>query len=318
MTMATSLANRAVFSDAKTLSGIINSFAPLPPTANIYASSNSGQSPLTVEFDATGSTSGLPIIFYGWDFGDGQIGDGAIVSHTYEQAGTYSANVKVYQQGVQEFWRTSWITDFSRSEVAPQATTFGGRLITYESEPEIIDNQLSGSPFDVAFTGNVPNGVLRLNATTTTTGNPFLGTSGNMGTIVLISSSGYLNSIGIFFTSNRVALVYLNGSTGLNPLLGMGQLQPFGSQVFNRDPNKQLELRFKKSGEGNRIILAEMDYSYLENPSNYTVLLDQTELISGFNPDAITGSNVILAPGTTISDISYSELLLGGAGHVPL
>lgn len=66
------------------------------PTAVITASPLSGQVPLTVSFDGSGSTDTDGVISsYAWDFGDGSTAEGVSVSHTYSHAGTYSAELTV-------------------------------------------------------------------------------------------------------------------------------------------------------------------------------------------------------------------------------
>ena len=65
------------------------------PVAVIAATpvSLSGETPFTVSFDATGSTG--DISSYSWDFGDGNFGDGAQISHTYTTTGSFSAVLTV-------------------------------------------------------------------------------------------------------------------------------------------------------------------------------------------------------------------------------
>lgn len=67
-----------------------------PPEAFFIASPSSGQSPLTVQFDASGSVDmdGM-IVSYAWDFGDGKSNSGEKVTYTYKNFGTYSASLKV-------------------------------------------------------------------------------------------------------------------------------------------------------------------------------------------------------------------------------
>ncbi len=63
-----------------------------PPIARLVSSVTSGTAPLAVEFDATASSDlDGDILTYSWDFGDNTTASGSIVSHTYDQAGTYSA-----------------------------------------------------------------------------------------------------------------------------------------------------------------------------------------------------------------------------------
>jgi PKD repeat protein len=62
-------------------------FAALPP---------GGDAPLTVQFDAQGSyDSDGYIISWQWDFGDGEIGVGIVVSHRYIAPGSYTVRLTV-------------------------------------------------------------------------------------------------------------------------------------------------------------------------------------------------------------------------------
>lgn len=66
------------------------------PTARITASPTSGAPPLTVHFDGEASTDPDGVIVrYAWDFGDGTIGTGKTIDHTYSAAGTYSVQLTV-------------------------------------------------------------------------------------------------------------------------------------------------------------------------------------------------------------------------------
>jgi hypothetical protein len=65
------------------------------PVAVASASRTSGRAPLAVTFYADGS-SGV-IDFYEWDFGDGAMGKGPSVDHTYTTIGTYVVTLTVRQ-----------------------------------------------------------------------------------------------------------------------------------------------------------------------------------------------------------------------------
>jgi glucose/arabinose dehydrogenase/PKD repeat protein len=71
-----------------------------PPTAALAADVTSGPAPLSVQFDASGSTDpdAGDTLTYIWDFGDGTTGvetTGATVSHVYSNAGTFTAALTV-------------------------------------------------------------------------------------------------------------------------------------------------------------------------------------------------------------------------------
>ena len=66
------------------------------PTASIAINSGTGQSPLTVEFDASGSSDqDHDILTYSWAFGDGSKGTGQTTTHTYYTNGTMQATLTV-------------------------------------------------------------------------------------------------------------------------------------------------------------------------------------------------------------------------------
>jgi len=69
-----------------------------PPEAHFTVTPLSGNEPLTVTFDASGSfdpDSGGAIVSYTWNFGDGETATGQSVSYTYMSAATYQATLTV-------------------------------------------------------------------------------------------------------------------------------------------------------------------------------------------------------------------------------
>ena len=78
-----------------------NPGAPLPsgPQADINASPLTGDKPLQVQFDASGSTpgEGATLAAYSWDFENDGIADatGVMVSHTYTTVGQFTASLTV-------------------------------------------------------------------------------------------------------------------------------------------------------------------------------------------------------------------------------
>ncbi len=66
------------------------------PVADISATPISGEIPLVVTFDASGSTDAdADALTYSWDFADGNTGDGVTVENTFETIGDYEVTLTV-------------------------------------------------------------------------------------------------------------------------------------------------------------------------------------------------------------------------------
>jgi len=77
------------------VSGIKNK-ENIRPNVALKVENQNGPPPLTVDFDASGSSDeDGKIVSYDWEFGDGETGSGEEVSHTYTEPGTYTATVTV-------------------------------------------------------------------------------------------------------------------------------------------------------------------------------------------------------------------------------
>ncbi len=63
------------------------------PVAVIVTTTLTGEAPFTLNFDGSSSTGSISI--YSWTFGDGDIANGAFVSHLYQLPGTYTATLSV-------------------------------------------------------------------------------------------------------------------------------------------------------------------------------------------------------------------------------
>jgi PKD repeat protein len=73
-------------------SGVANQ----PPVAVVGATPTSGYAPLPVSFNSTGSNDpDGSIVSYSWAFGDGGTATGPAASHTYQNAGNYTAVLTV-------------------------------------------------------------------------------------------------------------------------------------------------------------------------------------------------------------------------------
>ncbi len=73
-----------------------SSSPPAPPVAAAKANVSQGQAPLTVNFDASGSSDPQGYsLTYSWSFSDGGTATGVTVSHTFQNHGSYTASVAV-------------------------------------------------------------------------------------------------------------------------------------------------------------------------------------------------------------------------------
>ncbi|MCP5286278.1 MAG: PKD domain-containing protein [Burkholderiaceae bacterium] len=78
------------------LSGEVPAGSGQPPQVVLSAAPTQGQTPLTVDFSAAGSSDpDGSIAAYTWIFGDGSSGSGATANHTYTSPGSYTAQLRV-------------------------------------------------------------------------------------------------------------------------------------------------------------------------------------------------------------------------------
>lgn len=81
-----------------------------PPTAKIAASTLSGDAPLTVKFDGTGSSAPDDTIHdYYWDFGDQGTSRESKPTHVYQGAGTFTVTLRVVTGGGSEASTTATV-----------------------------------------------------------------------------------------------------------------------------------------------------------------------------------------------------------------
>ena len=104
------------------------------PVATFTATPPTGTAPLSVFFDATGSSDpDGTIVSYAWDFGDGNIGTGDTTSYVFTTAGTYDVRLIVTDD--------SAATDtFNVSVVVSPADSNQAPIATFTADP------LAGAP----------------------------------------------------------------------------------------------------------------------------------------------------------------------------
>ncbi len=92
------------------------------PTASFTADPTSGQAPLGVSFDASGSSDpDGTIASYTWNFGDGQNGSGVSGSHIYANAGTFTVILTVIDNGGLMSTASQTITVTAPANASPTA-----------------------------------------------------------------------------------------------------------------------------------------------------------------------------------------------------
>jgi serine protease len=96
----------------------------LPPTA-AFTFTCSG---LTCTFDGSGSTDDVGITSYGWNFGDGLSGSGAVVSHSYGATGTFTVDLTVTDGGGNTDTESKSVTVSSVGAPCTNCTEYTGSL----------------------------------------------------------------------------------------------------------------------------------------------------------------------------------------------
>ena len=104
------------------------------PSSGFVAVPATGQAPLEVTFDATSSTDlDAEIAAYEWDFGDGEGGTGAVLTHTFTTPGSYTVSLTVFDTGGNTSSKSSQVlvTPGAPSVTVPDSPT-QANLITLE------------------------------------------------------------------------------------------------------------------------------------------------------------------------------------------
>ncbi|MCR9252474.1 MAG: glycoside hydrolase family 9 protein [bacterium] len=115
----------------------------LPPTAAITASTISGDVPLTVDFDGSGSSdpNAGDVLSYSWNFDDGSSSTAISPTHTFNTAGNYTVSLTV-----------------SDGRGGSDVETIQIEVIAVPNDPPIASLTVSGtsgeSPFTVNFDGS--------------------------------------------------------------------------------------------------------------------------------------------------------------------
>ncbi|MBD3322408.1 MAG: PKD domain-containing protein, partial [Chitinivibrionales bacterium] len=115
------------------------------PTASFIANPVSGDAPLVVDFDASGSSDpDGDALSYSWNFGDGSSGSGMMTSHTYSDAGVYTVTLSVNDGNGGSDQETASITVTSSPVNNPPNASFTASPTSGE-EPLTVNVNAAGS-----------------------------------------------------------------------------------------------------------------------------------------------------------------------------
>ncbi|WP_299245691.1 cellulase family glycosylhydrolase [uncultured Aquimarina sp.] len=117
---------------------VVGGTGNLPPTARFSSDIDSGNAPLTVQFDASGSSDpDGDNLSYSWNFGDGSTATGVGISHLFNQPGTYQVSLTV--------------SDGSLSDTSNKTITVLDDTLPTVTANLVVDNSTGVAPAIINF-----------------------------------------------------------------------------------------------------------------------------------------------------------------------
>lgn len=116
-----------------------------PPQPVIQADAPSIEAGRTLNFDASGTIAGSPIVRYDWDFGDGTTGSGQLVSHDFFAPGSFDVTLTVTDQNGLSATTTQNIIVTPIAPPAPLMANISGPATVDAGQPVTLDGQGSFS-----------------------------------------------------------------------------------------------------------------------------------------------------------------------------
>ena len=215
------------------------------PAAVAGSDITSGPTPLTVNFNSTGSSDpeGQPLS-YSWDFGDGTpLSSAANPTHTYSIAGNYSVRLTV-SDGVNSTFAPPLNIQAGSAPIATilsptdGATFRAGDVINYSGDAtDPDDGSLPASAYawtvDFLHEGHIhpgptATGVKNGSFTIPSTGHDFSGNTRFRITLTVTDSSGLTNTKSVIIWPQKVNLTFDTAPTGTTLYLdGIAKATPF-------------------------------------------------------------------------------------------
>ena len=304
-----------------TLSGICSAAGNTPPIARASADPVSGEAPLQVGFDASGSSdTEQDSLSYFWDFGDGVSSTEVAPTHTYTEEGNYTASLTVndgeFDSAVSQLqitalpeepdavecevtvhyeWNTGFTTAVRLINTASVAVTDWAVTLDYAGAASIAtlwNAELSGnSPYTASNLSHnatiAPGGSVAFlyNARKTITGSP-----------ASIPSLG-----GLCTSSNTNSAPVARVSA--TPLEGTAPLEVDFSGADSSDPDGDLLDYSWDFGDGTTASGAEVSHSY-SGAGEYSATLTVTDPGRAADSEAITIA--VNPPPPPIAHCEYS------------
>ncbi len=255
---------------------------PQPPTAVISATPTSGEAPLPVSFDGTGSSDpNADNLTYSWDFGDGNTATGVTASNTYTSVGVYTASLTV-SDGTYTDIATIVITVNNTAPVACfTATPTSGESPLPVSFDASCSSDANGD--NLTFSWDFGDGNTGTGSSATHT----YASDGLFTAILTVTDSNgdsdtYSTTIGVGIVSSDLKLEYRTG--GQDP--SDNQINPHFKIInegINSIPLSEFTIRYWYTNEGNVDQSAWIDYAAVGAANATTSFTTMTSPETGAN-----------------------------------
>lgn len=165
VTMTASVADNAGNTRTQTVQFFVNTLSPQPPVASFTASATNGLAPLTLGFDASGSTDADgKVVRWEWYFGDGATALGRTTTKTFTTGGTFPVTLlaRDTQGGVSTASRVVTVEGFSVRIANVSGADFTLNFPTATNRSYVVERTASLNPAAWAELTTLPgDGALR-------------------------------------------------------------------------------------------------------------------------------------------------------------